>query len=146
MISEKSAGAVVFRVENNQRVYLLLHYTGGHWDFPKGNIERGETEEQTTKREIQEETGITHIAFVSGFKEKIKYFYRREGQQIVKEVIYFLAETKTSDVKVSFEHVGFEWCSFSAALEKITFKNSKEVLKKAEEFLSGSKGLGKFLK
>ncbi len=146
MISEKSAGAVVFRLENNQRFYLLLHYTGGHWDFPKGNIEKGETEEQTTKREIQEETGITDTIIAHDFKEKIKYFYRREGQQIVKEVIYFLAETKIIDVKVSFEHVGFEWLPFGGALEKITFKNSKEVLKKAEEFLSGSKGLGKFLK
>ncbi len=145
MISEKSAGAVVFRKDGETRLYLLLHYTNGHWDFPKGNIEQGESEEQTTKREIEEESGIKDIVFVDGFKEKIKYFYRRDGQQVSKEVIYFLAETKTQDVKISWEHKGFEWLPFKEALEKTTFNNSKSVLKKAEEILSGSRGLGKFL-
>lgn len=145
MISEKSAGAVVFRKEGETRLYLLLQYTSSHWDFPKGNIEQGESEEQTAKREISEETGIVDIEFVPCFKEKIKYFYRREGQQVNKEVIYFLAETKTSIVKISWEHSGFQWLPFKEALEKTTFSNSKSVLKKAEETLSGSKGIGKFL-
>ncbi|HLD57801.1 MAG TPA: NUDIX domain-containing protein [archaeon] len=145
MISEKSAGAILFRKEGETRLYLLLNYTGGHWDFPKGNIEQGEKEEETTKREIQEETGISDISFFPGFKEKIRYFYRREGQQVSKEVIYFLAETKIAEVKISWEHKGFEWLMFKDALERTTFNNSKAILKKAEEVLSGSKGLGKFL-
>ncbi len=145
MISEKSSGAVVFRKEGEIRLYLLLNYTNGHWDFPKGNIEAGEKEEETTKREIEEETGIKDIAFVPNFKEKIKYFYRREGQQVSKEVIYFLVETKASEIKISFEHIGFQWSPFEEALKKTSFSNSKAVLKKAEEMLSGEKGLGKFL-
>ena len=146
MLSERSAGAVVFRAENGKRLYLLLHYTGGYWDFPKGNIEKGETEEQTTRREIEEEAGIKDLVFVPDFKEKIKYFYKREGQQINKEVVYFLAETKTSAIKISWEHTGFEWLPFREALERTAFNNSKAILKKAEALLSGEKGIGKFLK
>ena len=71
---EKSAGAVIFRKEDDKIYYLLLHYQGGHWDFPKGNIEKGEKLEDTVRREVKEETGIENIKFALGFKEAIKYF------------------------------------------------------------------------
>ena len=144
---EKSAGAVIFRrTENGEIYYLLVKSTSGHFDFPKGNVERGESEEQTTKREVEEETGLKDIVFIQRFKEKIKYFYRRERNPINKVVVYFLAETMSTEVKISWEHVGFEWMSYKDAMEKIDFANTKTVLKKANEFLTGAKGLGKFLK
>ncbi len=79
---ERSAGAVVFRKEKGNISYLLLHYQAGHWDFPKGNIERGEKMEETVKREIKEETGIEDIEFIPGFKETIKYSYFRPKGEI----------------------------------------------------------------
>jgi 8-oxo-dGTP pyrophosphatase MutT (NUDIX family) len=133
---EKSAGAIVFKKEKDAVKYLLLHYHAGHWDFPKGNIEKGEKLEETVKREVKEETGIENIEFIPGFKENIKYFYRLEGKNIFKIVTFFLAKTKTEDVKISWEHLGFEWLPYEEALEKVTFKNAKEILKKANDFLS----------
>ncbi len=138
MAFEKSAGVVVFRkAENGELLYLVLKSTSGHLDFPKGNVERGETEEQTTLREAEEETGLKDIILFPGFKEKIKYFYKRQGKPINKEVIYFLGETKNSVVRLSWEHIGFEWLSYKDAMEKIDFQNTKNVLKKAHEFLTG---------
>ena len=58
MPKEKSAGAVIFRMENGEPYYLLLRYYSGHWEFAKGHIEEGESNEETVKREIEEETGI----------------------------------------------------------------------------------------
>src|SRR3989338_9342144 len=135
---EISAGAIVFREEKGKILYLLLHYEEGHWDFPKGNIEKGEEEKETVKREIKEETGITKISFIEGFKEKIKYFYKREGQTIYKEVVFYLAETKESKIKISFEHIGYKWLSYGEAIKQLTFKNAKEILKKAHSFLNSS--------
>src|SRR3989338_10070131 len=111
MPDETSAGAVVFRKDKEIK-YLLLHYGAGHWDFPKGNIEKGEQEKETVKREIQEETGIAEISFAEGFKERIKYFYRREGRLISKEVVFYLCETKEENVSISHEHIGYEWLNF----------------------------------
>ena len=37
-----SAGVVIFRMCDSNREYLLLHYSHGHWDLPKGKIENGE--------------------------------------------------------------------------------------------------------
>ena len=134
MISEKSCGAVVV-LTNSAPKYLLLHYEAGHWDFVKGNVEPKESEKDTVIRELQEETGIIEARFIDDFKEKIEYFYRRQGATIHKEVIFFLLETHTETVKLSFEHVGFIWLDYQPAMEKLTFKNAKDVLQKAHKLL-----------
>ncbi|MGB9598810.1 MAG: bis(5'-nucleosyl)-tetraphosphatase, partial [Minisyncoccales bacterium] len=122
--------------------YLLLHYPGtshrakkDYWDFPKGHLEKGEKLEETAKREIEEETGLKDIKFIEGFKETIKYFFKWEGKNVLKFVTFFLVKTKTKNVQVSTEHLGYAWLHFEEAMEKLTFKNAKEILKKANEFL-----------
>jgi 8-oxo-dGTP pyrophosphatase MutT (NUDIX family) len=144
MPQEKSAGAIIFRVENNIRYYLLLHYPamnrrGGHWEFAKGHIEEGENYEQTVKREVAEETGLNDIEIIPGFKEHIKYFFRslpsKKNSWIFKLVTFFVARTQEKDVKLSAEHIGFAWLDFDQAIRKVTYKNSKDLLKKANEFI-----------
>ncbi len=138
---ERSAGAVVFSAGQPIK-YLLLNYPStargakrNYWDFPKGHIERDETIEQTAKREVLEETGIKDIALISGFKEHIKYFFKHRNKTIFKVVTFFLAEAKNKKVKISPEHIGYVWLPYEKAMEKLTFKNSKIVLKKANNFL-----------
>jgi len=135
MLREKSCGAVVFIKKEDDIKYILLNYEAGHWDFVKGNVEPNESEKQTVVRELQEETGITGAQFIEGFREAIAYFYRRQGLTIHKEVIFFLMEAYTDKVKLSFEHVGYAWLDYQHAMEKLTFKNSKDVLLKAHDFL-----------
>lgn len=138
MAFEKSAGAIVFRRENKKIYYLLLHYQWGHWDFPKGNIEKGEKLEDTAQREVKEETGIKDLKFISGFKEWFKYFYKFKGENIFKIVTFFLAETKTKEIKISFEHIGSKWLPYKEAMGQLTFQSAKNVLKKASQFLMKS--------
>lgn len=133
MIEERSAGAVLFSETPSGRVFLLLNYPSGHWDFVKGNIENGETPRQTVIREIKEETCIVDVEFVNGFEDKIEYHYRRDGNIVHKEVVFFLAKTKTTDVKISHEHLGFVWLSFNDALKKLTYKNAQNILKKVKK-------------
>ncbi len=133
---ERSAGAIIFRRERGTLKYLVLHYGLGHWDFPKGHIEKGEKPEEAAKREIREETGIKVIKFIEGFKETIKYFFKWKGQSIFKIAVFYLAETKTNRVKISWEHLGFKWLPYEEALKQLTFKNAKEILEKAHKFLT----------
>ncbi len=59
MKREKSCGAVlVRRAVSGWETLLIRHANGGHWAFPKGHVEPGETEAQTALREIREETAI----------------------------------------------------------------------------------------
>jgi len=142
MSVEKSAGAVIFRKEGSKTLFLLLHYPSGsrsgrnYWDFPKGHIESKEMPEQTARREIEEETGLKDVKFIEGFKEWIKYFFKFEEKNIFKIVTFYLAETKNETVKISAEHSGFLWLQYEEAIEQLTFKNAKEILKKANDHLS----------
>ena len=135
MLREKSCGAVIFLKKDEQTKFLLLNYAAGHWDFVKGNMEANETEKQTVTRELQEETGITDAQFVSGFREPIAYFYRRQGLTVHKEVVFFVMESKTEEVQLSFEHIGYIWLDYQHAMDKLTFKNARDVMAKAHEFL-----------
>lgn len=135
MIEERSAGAVLFRMQDGEPIYLLLHYVAGHWDFPKGNIEKKEDETHTVIREIKEETGISNVELLKGFKKRIRYYYKRGEALVRKEVIFYLARTDEKNVKISYEHKGFKWLKYKEALNKITYKNAKEILSDAHEFL-----------
>lgn len=144
MRNETSAGCIVFVRENSRMEFLLLHYSKGHWDFPKGHIEEDESAEQAMLRELKEETGIADVKIIPGFKEHITYFFRQNGETIKKLVIFFLVESRTKEVKLSFEHIGYEWLPYEEALRKATFDNAKQVLKKAYEFLK-QRSLGDFI-
>lgn len=159
---EKSAGAVVFRELKTQnspprsaggsaqagklrteRQYLLLAYPAIddknkiYWGFPKGHVAEAELERETAVREIKEETGLSEFSLLEGFCEAEKYFFRRDGELVNKTSVFYLAQTTGDEVKVSFEHLGFEWLAYAQTLERLSFKNSKELLTKAEKFLSG---------
>jgi bis(5'-nucleosidyl)-tetraphosphatase len=135
LLREKSCGAVVYLRKGSEILYLLLNYEAGHWDFVKGNVEINESEKETVVRELREETGIIDAKFIEGFKERIEYYYRRQGDTVHKEVVFYLMETSTENITLSFEHIGSIWLNYSQAMEKLTFKNAKEMLKKADEFL-----------
>lgn len=132
---ERSAGAVVYRRAGAARVYLLLKYPAGHWDFPKGNIEKGEEPLQTMRREVREETGLTEITPFEGYRHVIEYFYMRDGRRIHKEVIFFLVESAQKNVTLSFEHQDYAWLGFAEAMKLVTYSNSKKLLGAADKAL-----------
>jgi len=134
---EKSCGAIIF-TRNNTRRYLLLKYGWGHWGFVKGHVEKGEDENQTVLREMEEETGIKaeQLQFIPSFNEKISYFYTKEGKKIYKEVIYFLAESYGMQIKLSHEHTDYSWLPYNEAMKQLTYENDRMVLEKAEKFLN----------
>ncbi len=159
MPKEKSAGAIIFRREpfdpaqgkKSEIFYLLLHYAPsepgkrGHWGFAKGHIEKGETEEETAKREVIEETGIKDLEIIPGFEELEKYFFRRsyglkgearkKAPWVFKSVVFFIAKTNQKEINISGEHSDFLWLPYEDAVKKISFKNSKELLKKANDYI-----------
>ncbi len=55
MTVEAGAGGVVF---DSEGAVLLLRHASGHWVFPKGHVEAGESEMAAAVREVLEEAGI----------------------------------------------------------------------------------------
>ena len=143
-VHEKSCGVILYNTCNTgetsatERLYLLLHYPGGHWDYPKGHVEEKDDDEiQTASRELREETGIKDVNFKQDFRTSMYYeFNRGKKERVKKTVIYFLAETSCSEVEISFEHKNFQWLPYKEALQKLTFQNAKDLLIEAEQFLN----------
>ena len=136
MTMDQSCGVILF---NSGKVLLLRHSSisfrgGGHWDFPKGHIDDGETEIQTALRELEEETGIVQVKVVDGFRDTITYTFSGRQEQIGKEVVFFLATTKESKVTLSHEHIDYSWLDFDSAFSRLTYDNARQVLRNAIEF------------
>ena len=139
MKHEKSCGGIVFREEDGKTLFLVVKHKeihGGHWDFPKGHVESGETEEQTAIREIHEEAGLD-VKIVDGFKEAIEYSPKPGAMKIV---VFFLAVTENDRVKYVFDEMdNHGWFEFKDAMRRLTHDNSRGLLTKANEFLKSMK-------
>lgn len=137
---EKSCGVIVFRDCERSREFILLKYPEGHWDLPKGHVEKGESEKKTARREFTEETGINELEVFEGFREHITYtfyaaFPNLKGW-IQKTVVFFVGRTSSCDeAQLSHEHHDFLWLPENEALEKLTYDNVKEIFKSALNFL-----------
>lgn len=130
---EHSCGAVVFRRINDEYRFLLIkNRRSNHWGFPKGHMEKGETREDTAKREVLEETGI-HIDIIDGFCRDSQY---KIGSKIEKRVEVFLASTKDTQTLIQKEEIeDYIWLRFPEALEMLKFENDKEILTSVREFM-----------
>lgn len=134
---EYSAGIIVFTdtVSPGKRLYLLLHYTSGHWDFAKGHIEGAETKEEAAYRELFEEAGI-HATLFADFMETIQYWLtNKRHERVKKEVYFFVGRAIETEVKLSHEHIDFAWLSYTQAMEWLTYQNARDILTLADEFL-----------
>lgn len=134
-VDEVSAGAVLHRWVDDAPRYLLLHYPAGHWDFPKGHVEAGETEVEALLREVEEETGIPpdRVEVLDGFREANRYRFRRRGRRRDKVVWYRLARTDVGEVTLSEEHRGWAWFAPVEARERITFDDLRDLFDRAHE-------------
>jgi 8-oxo-dGTP pyrophosphatase MutT (NUDIX family) len=138
MPRERSAGVIAFRNDPDApggRRFLLLDY-GRYWDLPKGHLDKGEDDLTAALRELEEETGIHDARIIDGFAREMTYFFRDRTRGLIrKEVIFFLAETTRQRVRISDEHVGSAFLPLEEAIERLTYRNAKEVMRAAGEFL-----------
>lgn len=130
---EASCGAIVYRIINGEVRFLLIkNKRSANWGFPKGHMERGETEKETAYREVLEEAGI-RIRFLPDFRYKSEYSIQG---RIEKKVIIFLATTDDTSTIIQREEIEeYLWLKFDKAMNSLKFPNDKNLLRKANEYL-----------
>lgn len=135
----RSAGGVVFRHDHGGARILLLKHTSGKWMLPKGTIEEGETPEAVALREVREETGISRVQVVADLgEERYFFFWRSENTYYDKTVHYFLLEFLGGEEAAPQTEEGFvacEWVRVDEAMERIKYKETREVVRRAKERL-----------
>ncbi len=133
----------VFQTPDGEWQLLLVHqisYRGVNdtfWIFPKGHAEEGESAPEAALRELEEETGIKNVTIEPSAVFSISYSFIHEGVQINKTVEYFVgycADTTTLITQPQ-EIKELRWCDFDTAETLLTHQNSKDVLKRVQDFL-----------
>ena len=138
---EKSCGAVIFKREADQILYLTTEYKveKDYWGLTKGHVEPGETELETAKREIYEEVGLNDLTFWPDFRAEILY-QPRPGR--TKLVVFFLAEANDDTITFHFaEQVDHRWLPAQDMLTQLTYESDRGVIRQADAFLSAQSAI-----
>lgn len=130
MLNEKSCGAIVYRkFHGNTEILLIKHINSGHWSFPKGHVEDDETEEETARREIKEETAIDVIIDPT-FRETVTYSPKKDT---VKVVVYFLARAKNVNFSPQEDEIAeIRWVDISYAGNILSYENDRTIVARAK--------------
>lgn len=121
----EQAGAIIGGRRRGEPATLLV--TGKqnphHWIFPKGHVERGESLDQTALREAEEEAGVRSTLL--GPAGALSFVDRG----LIIRVHYFVV--LTPDAGSPERGRRMRWFSLGAALQHLTFDDSKTLLQKA---------------
>jgi 8-oxo-dGTP pyrophosphatase MutT (NUDIX family) len=130
MKNEKACGAVI---KKDQKI-LMVFQNNGFWGFPKGHVEENETEIETARREILEETGV--VAHINE-KNRFEFSYDILDKNIHKIVVLFTAEViddsnfKKQDAEIS----ELRWVDISEVEKMLTFEDWREVWRKIKNVI-----------
>jgi 8-oxo-dGTP pyrophosphatase MutT (NUDIX family) len=116
----------------------------GLWALPKGQIDDGESGEETALREIAEETGATGRSL--GKLGDVRYWFNWEGERIFKVVSFFLVRYETGrlgEIPEAFRHEVAEvrWLPLDDAPNLLAYQGERRVAEKARAVLAGEEEL-----
>jgi len=124
IVREPTAGGIVFRHGEKGVEILLIQDAKDRWTIPKGHIEEGETAQQTARREIGEEAGLSQVDIL-GWLGKIHFRYRRIDKLVLMTTQIYLVRAKgdTNDIQKEEWMNGIKWFTFQDALDAIEYED-----------------------
>jgi 8-oxo-dGTP diphosphatase len=125
----QAAGGIVLRRSPTGELAVLLVHRPRYddWTFPKGKVDEGETAEQAARREVREETGLD--CAVGRRVGSVRY---RDGSGRPKVVIYWEMTAHGGSFEPNDEVDRIEWLSVDAAVDRLTYENDRELLRRLE--------------
>lgn len=138
VVDDASYGIVPALAGRGGYQYLLIQHRKGHWGFPKGHAEAGETPLAAACREFEEETGIRQYQVDAETCFEECYEFTRKRGLVRKRVAYFPAVVSDAAVIVQESEVqAFAWLDYAAARARITFVESQLILDRARSHFEG---------
>ena len=134
MKKEKSCGVIPFCYIGNEVGVILIKQNNGVVGFPKGHVEINETEEETALHECKEETNLTPT-LLKGFRDEISYYMPEHDAY--KTVVFFIGVVKDISLKKQESEISdIVVLNIQDALDAISFKDTKSLLKKAYKYFT----------
>ena len=134
---EKSCGVIPFYYKDKKLHVVLIKQTNGVVGFPKGHMEKGESEIETALRECHEETKAKP-SIIDGFKEEISYYISEID--VYKTVVFFVGilsdlSLEKQDSEISDIYI----VPIKDAIRMIPFPDTRAILRKAQRFIKNKK-------
>lgn len=136
MKNEASYGIIPLKKFKEEWRVLLIQHNAGHWAFPKGHAEKGETHEDTAFRELLEETGLLVVKLLFDEPLTETYWFKHQEELIHKKVYYYLAQVKGRVVLQKEELSSYQWVPLEKADQYVTFAQAKSICQQAQTRLS----------
>lgn len=137
--TEQSFGVIPVYRKDGQTYFLLVQHNSGHWSFPKGHAEPGESEMEAARRELREETGIRDVTLYPEptFEERYtKTAWHNPRQTVAKTVRYFLGIVRDPRVRLQAAEVqDYRWATYDEARAIITYDATRRLLEEAARAL-----------
>ncbi len=135
-MKEMAFGMIPVFKTKDRYSFLLIQHNAGHWAFPKGHSEKGESELETAKREFEEETGIKNYNIIDNVSFTESYIYNKKQKPVNKTVKYFLCIVNDPSVKIQQGEIrSYKWAGFNKAFDTITFNECKKIIKEVNKYL-----------
>ena len=123
---------IIYDIKDGKPHFLILHriLRWNGWEILKETIEPGENFEQTLKRGIKEETGLENFEIIKDLNKTEKW--EKDGAEY--EIVATFLVKADMDEKISLkqeiiEHDGCEWVDKETAISKLTYQETKELIK-----------------
>jgi 8-oxo-dGTP pyrophosphatase MutT (NUDIX family) len=140
LAKDEAFGIVPILQQLESYQFLLIQHHAGHWGFPKGHADPGESALQAACREFEEETGITDYHLMKDLSFSEQYNFHRNGTMFEKTVVYYPAFVQSATVKYQRAEIrAYAWEDYDAAIARLSFNGAKQILTDVYQYLTTSK-------
>jgi len=149
-VSAQIVEVLPFRIRGDRPEFLLVRRAPGEslypglWQFVTGRVEAGEKAFTAALRELKEETGAVPVRF--WVVPAVNSFYDPREDRITLVPIFAAQIEPSFEVRLSAEHVEYEWAAYDGAARRLVWPGQRNCLEILQRYILGGEEAGTLLR